>query len=545
MKYADLIKRLSDLRTLAFAAPDGERGGCMSSYDRASRYNPETDTYENWGANEDGSGCIRRLSDGSIVAFECEGPGVIWRVWSALPEQGHMRIYFDDAPEPAVDVPFIDWFEKQPGDVPPLNLPELSAKLSRGRNSFIPIPFSGRCRIELAPGWGMYYHFTYTRFPDGTPVPDYAERFGREGMIALAEADRRLYRRGETGRRADRAACRRLSPGETAQMLSLSGAGAIEECALRPRGLNAKALRTLVMRIYWDGRERPAVEAPLGDFFGGAPGYAHYRCLPMSMESERFSCRFFMPFENGCRVEIENMGEEEASVEMEFALARECPERGSLRFHAKWHRGYFGSLDRKRFAPGGDRWPDWPLLLVYGARGRFLGVHLHIVNEWERPAQRPSSWWYGAWDQKTVDWWWGEGDEKFFVDGEAFPSTFGTGSEDYIGYAWAAEPPFALFDSAFACMNAMPLDGNGHTSVSRFHVADAVPFTNRFEGFIEKYKEDEWSGGRCLYAATPYWMQEAGTDDGYPPVRRDDLLRGWTERDVPSASISSESGGCE
>lgn len=60
-----------------------------------------------------------------------------------------------------------------------------------------------------------------------------------------------------------------------------------------------------------------------------------------------------------------------------------------------------------------------------------------------------------------MDWWWGEGDEKFFVDGERFPSTFGTGSEDYIGYAWAAEPPFARFDSAYACMNAMPLDGNG------------------------------------------------------------------------------------
>lgn len=39
-------------------------------------------------------------------------------------------------------------------------------------------------------------------------------------------------------------------------------------------------------------------------------------------------------------------------------------------------------------------------------------------------------------DNKTIDWWWGEGDEKFFVDGEKFPSSFGTGSEDYIGYAW-------------------------------------------------------------------------------------------------------------
>ena len=49
-------------------------------------------------------------------------------------------------------------------------------------------------------------------------------------------------------------------------------------------------------------------------------------------------------------------------------------------------------------------------------RGRFCGVMLHVWNP------------RGGW--------WGEGDEKFFVDGEKFPSTFGTGSEDYFGYAW-------------------------------------------------------------------------------------------------------------
>jgi phage protein U len=27
--------------------------------------------------------------------------------------------------------------------------------------------------------------------------------------------------------------------------------------------------------------------------------------------------------------------------------------------------------------------------------------------------------------------WWGEGDEKIWVDGEDFPSLFGTGTEDY------------------------------------------------------------------------------------------------------------------
>lgn len=73
-------------------------------------------------------------------------------------------------------------------------------------------------------------------------------------------------------------------------------------------------------------------------------------------------------------------------------------------------------------------------------------------------------------------------------------------------------------------MNIMPIDGNGDTSVSRFHVADNIPFHTSFEAFIEKYKEDCWGdGNQCLYAVTPYWYQTAGTDDPYPAITSEDL----------------------
>jgi len=523
MTYRELLARMTDLRELILKAPVSERGGCMSSYDRASRYDDKMDVYVNWAANEDGSGCIRTLEDGSIVAFEQEGAGVIWRIWSALPENGHMRVFIDGNEIPAIDMPFIDWFEKQPGDIPPLNLSELSMRLSRGRNSFIPIPFQKSCRVEFAPGWGRYYHLTYTLFDTNEIMPCYAERFTRDGMIALAETDRLLYDRGEVVRTGEQEVKAQIAPGETAQLFALLGSGIIEEMSL----LSTEAdVARLILRMYWDGREHPAVEAPLGEFFGGAPGYAHYRCLPMSMDRAQYSCRFPMPYADGCRVEIANLSGAPQIVTMRFAVdAAFIPDENTLRFHAKYHRGYFGDLDVARFAPGGDRWPDWPLLRVLGASGRFVGVHLHILDAWKTPEKEAESWWYGVWDRKTVDWWWGEGDEKFFVDGEAFPSTFGTGSEDYIGYAWAAEPPFARFDSPYACLSTMPIDGNGHTAVSRFHVADSIPFTDSFEGFIEKYKGDAWNGDNaCLYAATPYWYQQAGTDDLYPQIQKCDLL---------------------
>ena len=98
------------------------------------------------------------------------------------------------------------------------------------------------------------------------------------------------------------------------------------------------------------------------------------------------------------------------------------------------------------------------------------------------------------------------------------------GSEDYIGYAWAAEPPFAKFPKPFLVKRHADR-WKCHTSVCRFQIADHVPFLERFEGFIEKYKGDIWDGGnQCLYAATPYWYQMANTDDEYPAVRPEDLM---------------------
>ena len=132
LSYADLVARLTDLERLAEPPLAGERGGCASSYDRRSRYNAETGTYEHWDANDDGSGFVRREGEW-IVAFEQQGPGVIWRVWSALPGMGHIQIFIDDAPQPTIDMPFRDFFERFNDEIPPLNFPQLAPTLSRGR----------------------------------------------------------------------------------------------------------------------------------------------------------------------------------------------------------------------------------------------------------------------------------------------------------------------------------------------------------------------------------------------------------------------------
>jgi len=92
-------------------------------------------------------------------------------------------------------------------------------------------------------------------------------------------------------------------------------------------------------------------------------------------------------------------------------------------------------------------------------------------------------------------WWWGEGDEKFFVDCEKFPSTFGTGTEDYFGYAWGNG---SLFQHPYNTQTIC--EGNaGHICVSRWQIPDNVPFQKRFDGYMKKYTAAKWTDDDHLW----------------------------------------------
>ncbi len=532
LTYPDLLRRLYDLWQLTEPPQRGERSGTFSSYDRRSRYNAESGIYEDWDANDDGSGYMRKEGE-SIVAFEAEGPGVIWRIWSALPEMGHIRIFIDGADIPLLDCPFRDFFERFGDEIPPLNFPELAPTLSRGRNRFIPIPYNRSCKVLLDPGWGRYYHFTYSTFPASTLLPHYTHQWDRTSSLALAQTDRILAERGRGVANNATSTTDRytvtVSPGSKIPLCTLNGNRAITELrvslALPTLPADRALLRELTLTITWDDESEPSVWSPLGDFFGTAPGVNLYRALPLGMTESDFYARWVMPFAKQARLEVSNDGT--IAREVTFHITHEPLDRPAdelLRFHAKWHRDAF--LDEVQHH---GREIDWPILLTEG-QGRFCGIHLHVWNRWAEPEKAAPSWWYGRWDQKNIDWWWGEGDEKFFVDGEKFPSTFGTGSEDYIGYAWAAEPPFPTFESAFACQPYIEPNANGHTSVNRFQICDNVPFQESFEASIEKYKPNRWGEGNdCLYAVTVYWYQRAGRVDRYDQVPLVERVGYWSK----------------
>ena len=107
--------------------------------------------------------------------------------------------------------------------------------------------------------------------------------------------------------------------------------------------------------------------------------------------------------------------------------------------------------------------------------------------------------------------WWGEGDEKIFVDGESFPSLFGTGTEDYFGYAWSTRETFA---HAYHAQTRTAVDGfSGLFSMNRFLVLDPVPFEQSLRFNLEIW---HWSDTSIAVDALLYWYARPGARDDHP-----------------------------
>lgn len=501
MTYSALAGRLVDLRRLSEEPCEGERCGECSSYEKLSRYDAATGRYLDWAANNDNGSDTPRTPDGGYLAVDLTGPGALVRIWSADPREGHIKIFLDGQETPAVDLPFYRLFGSGPA---PFDLPGLCYDASRGKNCFVPIPYQKSCRVVFYGDWGLYYQFQYLCFSPDTAVEPFSLPLAEEALSSLKKVSD-FFREGLGKAPASYPGEKRTSgrltlpAGKRCVFFEKKGAGAITGILVKLEGLTGpeeewRVLSELSLSAFWDGEERPAVFSSLGGFFASVTGLAPSRSLPLGvMEDGRLYCYWYMPYEAGGKLVLQNDGAGDCRLSFEViyqALSRE-EVKGRLRFHAKWKR----AADPVR----GERWPD-ALFLATEGKGRFVGTSLHVYKAIGRgdPAYHP-------------EWWWGEGDEKFFVDGEKFPSWFGTGSEDYFGYAWGCWQPFSKAFHSQPFTNG-GMFGAGNRLNNRFQVIDSIPFERTFEGYLEKYHRD----GYANWAFTSFWYLEPGGKDPYP-----------------------------
>ncbi len=160
-----------------------------------------------------------------------------------------------------------------------------------------------------------------------------------------------------------------LSGGSTQLVAQASGPAAITAIRVKlnlpPSPDDYDLLRSLALQIKWDGETNASVWAPLGDFFGTAPGGNLYSSLPLGHTADGWwYCYWYMPFATSARVELVNDGATQPQVTCQLTTAPlDRPIAELTRFHAKWHRDAFLPTDPARAI-------DWTILTTTGA-GRY------------------------------------------------------------------------------------------------------------------------------------------------------------------------------
>lgn len=239
-----------------------------------------------------------------------------------------------------------------------------------------------------------------------------------------------------------------VAPGETAVLADLKGAGIIHRIWLSgtiPR--NAEQRRLVRLEMYWDGAPRPAVSAPIGDFFGVGLGLLvpFESALFSSPEGRSYNVTVPMPYRQGARLQLVNESKAHALVwyDINATEVKRHP-KNVLYFHAAWRRELKTELGR-----------DFEILPRVRGRGRYLGANIGVIG--------------GAGYRGT---WFGEGEVKVYLDGDTtLPTLVGTGTEDYIGTGWG-QGEFR------GRIHGSPVSDSGNDVYAfyRFHLDDPVYF---------------------------------------------------------------------
>ena len=98
--------------------------------------------------------------------------------------------------------------------------------------------------------------------------------------------------------------CVPLAAGASRVLLDVAGtSGTIRRIWITINDRSARNLRGLKLEAFWDGAARPAISAPLGDFFSLGLGrmVAFQSALFCSPEGRSFTCYVPMPFRTGAR----------------------------------------------------------------------------------------------------------------------------------------------------------------------------------------------------------------------------------------------------
>jgi hypothetical protein len=482
-----LLREMVDISAIAKLPDPPYVARAASSYDRRSVTPTSSD---GWFANDDWASLDRanylRVDDRAgrreYVLLDEMGPGALVRIWSASPA-GIMRFYFDGEEKPEIEIPF-ELLVRGKGPIPE----PFSYVAAKGFNAYFPLPFRKGLKVTIDSlvtknPWQdgnlerIYYHLSYRSY--ARDVAARVRTYRREelgAMLAGVETTARVFREPWRAYEPQSGVTSVPFSGDAAALranVERAGGGVIRELSLLLRDTSEAALSRARITMRFDGET--TVETPLVDFFGAGSTFTPYDSLPFTVRADgTLSCRFAMPFRERVEVVVEGAQNAEGAL----AVVAQPFTGESLYFHARYR------------APSVvDSQPPKDLRMIdIQGEGVYAGDVFGIQNPNDR--------------------WWGEGDEKIYLDGETFPSFFGTGTEDYYGYAWSTGELF--FRALHAQTRAGGPGFSGSFSVNRFRTLDAIPFKKSLRFDMELW---HWGQTRVTWQGLIYYYARPGATD--------------------------------
>jgi len=475
-----------------------------TSYDRASRVNNPADGLyvekngrdwgKGWFANRDFGQYVRVENNNGRtenVLMDDKGPGAIVRWWATANNDGFIRIYLDGSDRPAIEMKPAELVGGNKLAPYPFSFKASNDKTNppwRGHDLYLPIPYQKGCKVTWEGG-GSYYQIGYRKYTQGTNVKTFTMdqlNTAKDLMKRVAEL---LTGKDPTVSGKTIAQSDLILPPEESTALTLSGAKAITKFLVQ---LEAKdyeqALRSTVACIRFDGRQTAWI--PVGSLVG--VGYSDEKNDTYYVKADNktgtLSTYYVMPFRKSAAITLTNYGRQPVNVKrFEATVDNYRWDERSLYFNATWFElRNISTVNRS----------DLNYVTVLGS-GRYVGTSITIFNTCAL---------------KNNQTWWGEGDDKVYVDGETFPSIFGTGTEDYFGYAYCRPQRF------WTPFISQPRgEGNkkwGYSNNNRYHMLDDIPFTESI-----KFDMEIWHPFRknMNYAVATFFYADADSTNSVIP----------------------------